>query len=161
MTRRIVCALVLAVVLAGAASGKVQDFGDFTADVPYGWRAKKQDDGTFMLSTYDGEKGIGIFARTFDGTVEYAARETSKNLKGTKPIWDKKSGTYRFRFRLDGLEWRMAVKSFDDMNKIVFVTWAGIGIKKELEHILSSVKAKADTDANKELEDTLGAIKYR
>ena len=49
MMKRIVCAVVLAVMLAGAASGKVQDFGDFTADVPYGWRAKKQDDGTFKL----------------------------------------------------------------------------------------------------------------
>ncbi|MBQ7544488.1 MAG: hypothetical protein IJT02_06035 [Synergistaceae bacterium] len=162
MMKRVVCALVLAAMLAGSAFGKVRDFGEFTADVPYGWRARKQDDGTFMMETYDGSMGLGIFAQSLNGiTAEEMARNTSKRLKGSRPVYDRKAGIYRFRFRLNGYEWRMAVKGFEEENKAVIVTWAGLGIKKHLEQVLGSIKAKADTENNSAVEETLGSIKAK
>ena len=161
MVKKAVFAVLLALMLAGSAFGKVRDFGEFTADVPYGWRAKMQDNGIFTLQANDGSKGVGLFAQALGGTTEEAALKMSGALRGTKPIYDKRAGVYRFMFRFDGLEWRMAVKGFEEAGRAVYITWTGAGVGRELERILSSVKAKTDSEANTELEEALSAIKAK
>ena len=75
MKRLAVLAMAAVIISAAMASGAVQDFGAFTADIPEGWTAA-EDNGTVFI-TKDGTEGSDLVAVsiTYDSTEGNSAKD--------------------------------------------------------------------------------------
>ena len=147
MFKRIISSLVILAVFASLSLAKAKDFGPLTIDVPSGWKILRANDSTIVISTLDETKALRVDAGRLDGrTLEEVAQAAAKEMNGTKPRYDKKTGTYRFRGMLESMyEMNIIVRGFENSDVVVRIFWAADGAsisKKQVESILNSLRVR-------------------
>lgn len=134
-------AVALVVMAASVAFGAVQEFTNFTMDIPDGWTAKEdgptvgiiKDDQTASLA-------VSVDALHEGDTIKDLAAAMSQYMKGTTPEADA-DGDYRFTAH-DG---QIQVMVTGDNDAGIYASFTMVGLETQREAIggmISSIKFK-------------------
>lgn len=137
------------VMAASMAFAAVQDFGDYTFDIPDGWTASKQTPAENMevVSFVKDDKtasGSVTLSATGGASLEALATEWAKQLNGSAPEKDA-DGDYSFTFTAQGttVQSNALVKSLTDtLYMVVVMTTEDPAAAQEMSAILSSFQPK-------------------
>ena len=140
-------AAVAMVMAASAAFAAVQDFGDYTFDIPDGWTASMQTpaENVEVVSFVKDDKtasGSVTFSATGGASLEALAAEWSKQLGGSTPEKDA-DGDYSFTFTQGSVESNALVKGLTDtIYMVIVMTTEDPAAAQEMAGIMSSFQLK-------------------
>ena len=140
MKLKLLClAFVLSLALCVPAMAEVQDFEEFTIDVPAGWSTDIDEDIGIIVAADDQSAVISISAAENDGTsIEEIAKGTAKEMGGTAPQ-KVQEGAYTFTYKTeDGVDGKAIVQGTDELCVMITVT----GDNPAVAGIMSSIKSK-------------------
>ena len=139
-----VAAMVMAASMAFAA---VQDFGDYTFDIPDGWTGSMQSPAENMevvsfIKNDNTASGSVTFSATNGASLDALAAEWSKQLGGSAPEKDA-DGDYAFKFTQGSVESNALVKGLtDSIYMVIVMTTADPAAAQEMVGIMSSFQLK-------------------
>ena len=141
-----VAAMVMAASMAFAA---VQDFGDYTFDIPDGWTGSMQSPAenvevVSFVKNDNTASGSVTFSATGGASLDALAAEWSKQLGGSAPEKDA-DGDYGFKFTAQGasVESNALVKGLtDSIYMVIVMTTADPAAAQEMAGIMSSFQLK-------------------
>ena len=139
-----VAAMVMAASMAFAA---VQDFGDYTFDVPDGWTGSMQSPAenvevVSFIKNDNTASGSVTFSATGGAGLDALAAEWSKQLGGSAPEKDA-DGDYAFAFTQGAVESKALVKGLtDSIYMVIVMTTADPAAAQEMVGIMSSFQLK-------------------
>ena len=141
-----VAAMVMAASMAFAA---VQDFGDYTFDIPDGWTGSMQSPAenvevVSFIKNDNTASGSVTFSATGGASLDALAAEWSKQLGGSAPEVDA-DGDYAFTFTAQGasVESKALVRGLtDDIYMVVVMTTADPAAAQEMAGIMGSFQLK-------------------
>ena len=137
-SKRIGVLSVLAVlVFSAAAFAAVQDFKDFTVDVPDDWTAT-QDGTTVVVVANDKSAALSITMDKRDGMeAKDLAAAFAEKLKGSEPVLE--DDVYHFDFKNEaGVESRAILSTEGDKYLMLVIT----GQNPKLEALIDSIQGK-------------------
>ena len=137
-SKRIGVLSVLAVfVFSAAAFAAVQDFKDFTVDVPDDWTAT-QNGTTVGIVANDNSAAVSITMDKRDGMeAKDLAAAFAEKLKGSEPVLE--DDVYHFDFKNEaGVESRAILNTEDDKYLLLVIT----GQNPKLEALIDSIQGK-------------------
>ena len=137
-SKRIGVLSVLAVlVFSAAAFAAVQDFKDFTVDVPDDWTAT-QNGTTVGIVANDNSAAVSITMDKRDGMeAKDLAAAFAEKLKGSEPVLE--DDVYHFDFKNEaGVESRAILSTEDDKYLLLVIT----GQNPKLEALIDSIQGK-------------------
>ena len=137
-SKRIGVLSVLAVlVFSAAAFAAVQDFKDFTVDVPDDWTAT-QNGTTVGIVANDNSAAVSVTVDKRDGMeAKDLAAAFAQKLKGSEPVLE--DDVYTFTFKNDsGVESRAILNTEDDKYLLLVIT----GQNPKLEALIDSIQGK-------------------
>ncbi len=137
-SKRIGVLSVLAVlVFSAAAFAAVQDFKDFTVDVPDDWTAT-QDGTTVAVVANDKSAALSITMDKREGMeAKDLAAAFAQKLKGSEPVLE--DDVYTFTFKNDsGVESKAILNTEDDKYLMLVIT----GQNPKLEALIDSIQGK-------------------
>ena len=137
-SKRIGVLSVLAVlVFSAAAFAAVQDFKDFTVDVPDDWTAT-QNGTTVGIVANDNSAAVSITMDKRDGMeAKDLAAAFAEKLKGSEPVLE--DDVYHFDFKNDaGVESRAILNTEGDKYLMLVIT----GQNPKLEALIDSIQEK-------------------
>ena len=137
-SKRIGVLSVLAVlVFSAAAFAAVQDFKDFTVDVPDDWTAT-QNGTTVGIVANDNSAAVSITVDKRDGMeAKDLAAAFAEKLKGSEPVLE--DDVYHFDFKNEaGVESRAILSAEDDKYMMLVIT----GQNPKLEALIDSIQGK-------------------
>ena len=137
-SKRIGVLSVLAVLaFSAAAFAAVQDFKDFTVDVPEGWTAT-QDGTTVAVVANDKSASVSITVDKREGKEpKDLAAAFAQALKGSEPVLE--DDVYHFDFKNEsGVESRGILSADDERYFLLVIT----GQNPELEALIDSIQGK-------------------
>ena len=138
LSKRIGVLSVLAVlVFSAAAFAAVQDFKDFTVDVPDDWTAT-QNGTTVGIVANDNSAAVSITMDKRDGMeAKDLAAAFAEKLKGSEPVLE--DDVYHFDFKNEaGVESRAILSTEDDKYLLLVIT----GQNPKLEALIDSIQGK-------------------
>ena len=136
--RRFVCAFALMLLLSSAAFAVTKEFGRFTIDVPDGWSASDEGNGTTSIMAEDKSAALTVTINDLKGaTLGEVAEQMSNALGGTKPDVDA-DGDYSFDFSSGGVASRAVMTGDNREYMMLSIT----GQHEELAGILNSIEIK-------------------
>jgi len=101
--RRLLIAVVLVIFSAAASFGAVQDFGEFTLDIPNGWKATVEDDAVeVIISIVKNDKSSSItliYGGTGETTLDNSINEWPELYDSSSMITRTEDGYYTFTFK--------------------------------------------------------------
>jgi hypothetical protein len=139
-----VAAMVMAASMAFAA---VQDFGDYTFDIPDGWTGSMQSPAenvevVSFVKNDNTASGSVTFSATGGASLDALAAEWSKQLGGSAPEKDA-DGDYSFKFTKGAVESNALVKGLtDSIYMVIVMTTADPAAAQEMAGIMSSFQLK-------------------
>lgn len=145
MKRSLVLALVFALVLAGSAMAKVQDFGKFTVDVIEGWTANRQAN-TVTINKNDNTCGWSVTIADASGLTtaqlaEAFAAEFKKSFATVStPVADK-DGDYSWDMETNGVNTHAMLHSEDGEFMLITTTAVEKGAD-EISTMIGSINVK-------------------
>ena len=130
--------IVLAVMLiASCAYGEIQEFTDFSLDVPEGWTAREEGH-VVNVNAYDGSASLTITTdKPGESTIGELAEMFSRELGGTVPEKDE-DDNYSFEFS-DG-DGQAVITGDSDFYMLIIGT--GIDTSNQIGEILDSLEMK-------------------
>ena len=137
-SKRIGVLSVLAVfVFSAAAFAAVQDFKDFTVDVPDDWTAT-QNGTTVGIVANDNSAAVSVTVDKRDGMeAKDLAAAFAEKLKGSEPVFE--DNVYHFDFKNEaGVESRAILNTEDDKYLLLVIT----GQNPKLEALIDSIQGK-------------------
>ena len=137
-SKRIGVLSVLAVfVFSAAAFAAVQDFNDFTVDVPDDWTAT-QNGTTVGIVANDNSAAVSVTVDKRDGMeAKDLAAAFAEKLKGSEPVLE--DDVYHFDFKNEaGVESRAILNTEDDKYLLLVIT----GQNPKLEALIDSIEGK-------------------
>ena len=137
-SKRIGVLSVLAVlVFSAAAFAAVQDFKDFTVDVPDDWTAT-QNGTTVGIVANDNSAAVSVTVDKRDGMeAKDLAAAFAEKLKGSEPVLE--DDVYHFDFKNEaGVESRAILNTEDDKYLLLVIT----GQNPKLEALIDSIQGK-------------------
>ena len=138
LSKRIGVLSVLAVlVFSAAAFAAVQDFKDFTVDVPDDWTAT-QNGTTVGIVANDNSAAVSITVDKRDGMeAKDLAAAFAEKLKGSEPVLE--DDVYHFDFKNEaGVESRAILNTEGDNYLLLVIT----GQNPKLEALIDSIQGK-------------------
>ena len=140
MRRLAVLAVVFAVFSAAMAFAGVQDFGNFTVDVPEGWTAT-QDGETVGIVKNDNTASVSISYDSLDGASLKEIADAFVEALNGKGLKDE-GGTYSFSMtNANGVESKCYL-SGDDKNYALIVVTGGENAPDDVMAMMDSLKEK-------------------
>lgn len=126
-----------ALVFSAAAFAAVQDFKDFTVDVPDDWTAT-QDGTTVAVVANDKSAALSITMDKREGMeAKDLAAAFAQKLKGSEPVLE--DDVYTFTFKNDsGVESKAILNTEDDKYLMLVIT----GQNPKLEALIDSIQEK-------------------
>ena len=123
--------------MPAAAFAAVQDFKDFTVDVPDDWTAT-QDGTTVGIVANDKSAAVSITVDKREGMeAKDLAAAFSQKLKGSEPVLE--DDVYTFTFKNDsGVESKAILNTEDDKYLMLVIT----GQNPKLEALIDSIQEK-------------------
>lgn len=128
-----VCAVL---VFAGCSFAEVKKFKDFSADVPAGWTAEDDGEGTVSFTSNDGGAAVSITVAAHEGeSAKNIAEAFRAELKGKelKPI----DNGFAFEYTNNNGVKGMCVVSTDEKK---FLAITGTGDDPNIDAIIGSIK---------------------
>ena len=124
-------------VFSAAAFAAVQDFKDFTVDVPDDWTAT-QNGTTVGIVANDNSAAVSITMDKRDGMeAKDLAAAFAEKLKGSEPVLE--DDVYHFDFKNEaGVESRAILSAEDDKYMMLVIT----GQNPKLEALIDSIQGK-------------------
>ena len=124
-------------VFSAAAFAAVQDFKDFTVDVPDDWTAT-QNGTTVGIVANDNSAAVSITVDKRDGMeAKDLAAAFAEKLKGSEPVLE--DDVYHFDFKNEaGVESRAILNTEDDKYLLLVIT----GQNPKLEALIDSIQGK-------------------
>ena len=124
-------------VFSAAAFAAVQDFKDFTVDVPDDWTAT-QNGTTVGIVANDNSAAVSITMDKRDGMeAKDLAAAFAEKLKGSEPVLE--DDVYHFDFKNEaGVESRAILSTEDDKYLLLVIT----GQNPKLEALIDSIQGK-------------------
>lgn len=124
-------------VFSAAAFAAVQDFKDFTVDVPDDWTAT-QNGTTVGIVANDNSAAVSVTVDKRDGMeAKDLAAAFAQKLKGSEPVLE--DDVYTFTFKNDsGVESRAILNTEDDKYLLLVIT----GQNPKLEALIDSIQGK-------------------
>ena len=124
-------------VFSAAAFAAVQDFKDFTVDVPDDWTAT-QNGTTVGIVANDNSAAVSITVDKRDGMeAKDLAAAFAEKLKGSEPVLE--DDVYHFDFKNEaGVESRAILSAEDDKYMMLVIT----GQNPKLEALIDSIQGK-------------------
>ena len=132
-----VLSVLAALVFSAAAFAAVQDFNDFTVDVPDDWTAT-QDGTTVGIVANDKSAAVSITVDKREGMeAKDLAAAFSQKLKGSEPVLE--DDVYSFTFKNDsGVESKAILSTEGDKYLLLVIT----GQNPKLEALIDSIQGK-------------------
>ena len=142
-------AVAVMVMAASMAFAAVQDFGDYTFDIPDGWTGSMQSPAenvevVSFIKNDNTASGSVTFSATGGASLDALAAEWSKQLGGSAPEVDA-DGDYAFTFTAQGasVESKALVRGLtDDIYMVVVMTTADPAAAQEMAGIMGSFQLK-------------------
>ncbi len=135
------------VMAASAAFAAVQDFGDYTFDIPAGWTASKQSpaENVEVVSFVKDDKtasGSVTFSEKGGASLDALAAEWSKQLGGSAPEKDA-DGDYSFTFTKGSVKSNALVKDLaETVYMVIVMTTEDPAAAQEMAGIMGSFQVK-------------------
>ena len=132
-----VLSVLAALVFSAAAFAAVQDFKDFTVDVPDDWTAT-QNGTTVGIVANDKSAAVSITVDKREGMeAKDLAAAFAQKLKGSEPVLE--DDVYTFTFKNDsGVESKAILNTEDDKYLMLVIT----GQNPKLEALIDSIQEK-------------------
>lgn len=130
--------ILVTLIFSASAFATVQDFKDFTLDVPDGWTAT-QDGATVIVIANDKSASVSLTVDKKNGVeAKDLAAAFAKQLNGSEPVLEDEVYHFTFKNNDSGVESRAILETDDEKYLLTVIT----GDNPEITSIVESMEQK-------------------